>query len=1052
MEVRQICFNDVTQTGPFHVLSRRFAADCNTSRLLLCSLLHIIQFFVGKFKQHIISTRPAVYCLHYLLPTQTTMEQFTSCLSPEHGNYDEAEISKEFFDNISSAKAAANEWFTISTTNECKPPRPNTVAHSAQSSSSDNHQRGQQLPAAKFFTFDTIEQILNCVPLNVDPRSPNSRKRDAETEQHESEKAREEARLARELEENTAKAVEGRYTKKAEEEMRKRAEKERMAVIAGFDVNGNNGISAMGLAFQEGLMAHTQKLRMTMSNKYCDGGPSTTPARIAGGYSSEGAAQGRNESDHNAQERDTSFEDRDHAEEEEEGVLPGNMTALINNSIHQKINVPGGLWQIPSNEFSNESASEEDGHHGGEANSMRGGGGLMEGFLNEVNGVISDVNHVFNSEFGGGSTSLEDDVLMMRSVSAEDDGYANSGGGDALIINTSYEEKDAATIVTFQELVVNLDERNDDEAKVFAAAMDAMNAVGSPRSLGDDDKYDIEKEDDDSVSSYYPNQFANPKVVSKRGRNNDVRADESREEKEEEQNPATDHLQDLDNEQVNRHFDKLMSSFELALDRDASSGKERAQVMAETTTPRSSNGGSGVFDGALSLQRRKQLHQRRRQQRGRRMRDGSSTNNNHHEEDDISKASYATHQSDASFLEGTTMGSKLTRKTPPPSPITTVPAEVKDEVILQDGSVLDRAKRAVTQVHQTMEAIHKDVVEKQEEFLGEESVVIDGVIEQEDDINVDESCPDDERCVVHPTLDQALAGGREPMEALPCEEEGLSGSGGNSFDSSVNWDALAYSMSDNFSLNDAVTETSANFKQEPKLPKPRLVAGPLTSTNVESEEGASQYGLSHLPVVKIPMKDRIEQIKKRHDEEMSKIRNESIMTLGKLAPSLNASAVGEQDNTTMRADSEEENRPTSPNSIREQQSDVVTQPKSEVQQRLEMMREQHEKNMESMRSALDDLNQDTRTNTPHVPVRNSHADTEKDEKHIAECVGLWKLNAQRFEKAKDLLSSDRNESKDARVTQRRPRRFNFDTTGSPSNRTKTNEDLMLSNLELERGE
>ena len=77
--------------------------------------------------------------------------------------------------------------------------------------------------------------------------------------------------------------------------MRKRAEKERMAVIAGFDVNGNNGISAMGLAFQEGLMAHTQKLRMTMSNKYCDGGPSTTPARIAGGYSSEGAAQGRNE-------------------------------------------------------------------------------------------------------------------------------------------------------------------------------------------------------------------------------------------------------------------------------------------------------------------------------------------------------------------------------------------------------------------------------------------------------------------------------------------------------------------------------------------------------------------------------------------------------------------------------------------------------------------------------------------------------------------------------------------------------------------------------------
>ena len=157
-----------------------------------------------------------------------------------------------------------------------------------------------------------------------------------------------------------------------------------------------------------------------------------------------------------------------------------------------------------------------------------------------------------------------------------------------------------------------------------------------------------------------------------------------------------------------------MSSFELALDRDASSGKERAQVMAETTTPRSSNGGSGVFDGALSLQRRKQLHQRRRQQRGRRMRDESSTNNNHHEEDDISKASYATHQSDASFLEGTTMGSKLTRKTPPPSPITTVPAEVKDEVILQDGSVLDRAKRAVTQVHQTMEAIHKDLVEKQE--------------------------------------------------------------------------------------------------------------------------------------------------------------------------------------------------------------------------------------------------------------------------------------------------------------------------------------------------
>jgi len=187
---------------------------------------------------------------------------------------------------------------------------------------------------------------------------------------------------------------------------------------------------------------------------------------------------------------------------------------------------------------------------------------------------------------------------------------------------------------------------------------------------------------------------------------------------------------------------------------------------------------------------------------------------------------------------------------------------------------------------------------------------------------------------------------------------------------------------------------------------------------------------------------RIDLIKKRHDEEIEKIRK------SRAANPQNPSST-----PVGRVRSEEENVPMSPNSMNEindlkeriiamkrQHENAIQQVHSEVsdsdmmsprrqqvaemeiQSRIEQMTTQHKRNMESMRLALDNLkhekgagNTANTFDTPKSKVRrrmhNVQTDTSGDpnERHIAECVGLWKINAQRFEKAKEAIASCKNE-------------------------------------------
>lgn len=246
---------------------------------------------------------------------------------------------------------------------------------------------------------------------------------------------------------------------------------------------------------------------------------------------------------------------------------------------------------------------------------------------------------------------------------------------------------------------------------------------------------------------------------------------------------------------------------------------------------------------------------------------------------------------------------------------------------------------------------------------------------------------------------------------------------------------------------------------------------------------------------------RVDLIKRRHDEEIEKIRK-------------NRTANPENPSSTPvgRVRSEEENVPMSPNSMNEindlkeriiamkrQHENAIQRVHSEVsdsdtmsprrqqvadmeiQSRIEQMTTQHKKNMESMRRALENLKHEKGAgntadafDTPKSKVRrhlyNLQTDTSGDpnQRHIAECVGLWKINSQRFEKAKEAIASCKNEQSERNGSSH----FSFDgediniAAGSSQNQATgnandkkivqtpvkmSNEELMKINAELEEG-
>ncbi|KAL3811501.1 hypothetical protein ACHAXA_000405 [Cyclostephanos tholiformis] len=129
----------------------------------------------------------------------------------------------------------------------------------------------------------------------------------------------------------------------------------------------------------------------------------------------------------------------------------------------------------------------------------------------------------------------------------------------------------------------------------------------------------------------------------------------------------------------------------------------------------------------------------------------------------------------------------------------------------------------------------------------------------------------------------------------------------------------------------------------------------------------------------------------------------------------------------------------------------------EVQSRIDAMKEQHKINMEKMRGALEDIKDDS-TKYEEGHCGNEHAGNtstgvKDDDAHIAICVGTWKWNVKKFDKAKERYSSWKTSinSSAAHPGEHDTRRhFKFDDAimekESLSPRVKQ---LMLKNEELE---
>mmetsp|Transcript_26015 Transcript_26015/g.46916 ORF Transcript_26015/g.46916 Transcript_26015/m.46916 type:complete len:350 (+) Transcript_26015:1-1050(+) len=161
----------------------------------------------------------------------------------------------------------------------------------------------------------------------------------------------------------------------------------------------------------------------------------------------------------------------------------------------------------------------------------------------------------------------------------------------------------------------------------------------------------------------------------------------------------------------------------------------------------------------------------------------------------------------------------------------------------------------------------------------------------------------------------------------------------------------------------------------------------------------------------------------------------------------------------------------------------------EVHSRIDAMRGQHRKNMDKMCLALEDIKQgsdvgEDEENNDHGDHTNdwdyaaastisittdisactdhplSPTTTTENEKHIAKCVGQWKLNAKQFEKAKGRFASWKTNTS-PQQQERRSHHFNFDdeTTSATartmekqlltSPRGRSIQELVVKNEELE---
>jgi len=223
--------------------------------------------------------------------------------------------------------------------------------------------------------------------------------------------------------------------------------------------------------------------------------------------------------------------------------------------------------------------------------------------------------------------------------------------------------------------------------------------------------------------------------------------------------------------------------------------------------------------------------------------------------------------------------------------------------------------------------------------------------------------------------------------------------------------------------------------------------------------------------------DSIEKIKRSHDQEIRNIRmiaeeriktSSSPIVATSTSPKENVAPLSPNtsDVTTHHLDhvinsakkhdgfgwQREPIEPMTPRSF-----DVNMQ--QEVQSRIDAMREQHRMNMDKMRNALEDrkdegyrheenhCGNDHATST--VPESNHSV---VDEDKVAQCVGMWKWNAKRFDKAKERYSSWKtNIRTPTNHGERETRRhFKFDDSFLEKDTLSPKvKELMLKNEELE---
>ena len=557
----------------------------------------------------------------------------------------------------------------------------------------------------------------------------------------------------------------------------------------------------------------------------------------------------------------------------------------------------------------------------------------------------------------------------------------------------------------------------DDYDPILAAQLAVSNAM-SPNSMND--RYWMDEEDvaeEDKVID----EGSREKIVKRDDVVEHIREEHVREYKSQEVNLSFNNEDDIypensvssfnqDSEkthnyttdkEANKHFDEIISSFELSLTRN-SVVQGRQQTTRRPPSPRHSN-------KALSYKKKDT---------------GGSVS--------------------STFLEDTLMGRKLNH-TPPASPLGSA------QHTSYSDDILSRAQKMVNNANEALDSLHKDDC-TEEESQGE-NIVNDNNL---DELELDDS-KDDKEEVPPGEVDEDMF----PNLKVDSKDGGENQDGLPSFDSSVNWDGLAYSMSEH--NEDAKSDTSEPASVDGEEVNEKEIAN--SSSELSEDNPSIDQQEEHQEEVKKPQRDtgvalkypsvvppspqppyyssvdltprawdRIEQIKKRHDKIRTSV----------------AGSPSQEENI-------EPSSPNTPLSIahRPKEHTSVYTPRTqskidmEVQERIEKMRLQHQLNMDKMRVCLGDMNKndddckDTTASTA-APSTDNTSNTNDDDSRLLSNTGR-RYNTKRFEKAKLRYSSYRNSSSTPSV---HDSKFNFDDTEtkvplSPS------EKLMLENKALE---